>query len=304
MVPCDGQKLNLRPSELVALGDLVRRGLVEFSGCEVIFNVNGAKVHVPISEVMASNGGLAAIRKAILHGWLFRDDRWSKDGVSFVHMHEEILGTFDDEEYSFLEVNNRPVIDVGAYIGDTALYFVKKGASKVIAVEPSPGAFKELTDDIIKINGAQAKVVAVNAAIAEAGPVPISKDAADVKGARVRWVGRSKVERKDDTLTSVKAMGLYEVVKLYGVDNAALKADCEGCEYHIAMREPEALSGFEEIGLEYHAFNSGIPVSELIRALSNAGFVCERANDWVYLKNAGSSWNSEMIGMLHCVRRR
>jgi predicted RNA methylase len=51
-----------------------------------------------------------------------------------------ILEVFAEGEYEVPEVlsglRGRDVIDVGASVGDTALYFVLNGARKVIAVEP------------------------------------------------------------------------------------------------------------------------------------------------------------------------
>ncbi|MGC9072514.1 MAG: FkbM family methyltransferase, partial [Acidilobus sp.] len=302
-VTCKGLELNLSLGEMSALGDLLKRDVAGYKDCAVTLYADGTKVTVPLREIIESKGGIATIRKAVLHGWRFMDGRWTKNGISFVHMHEEILSTFEDEEYSFLDVSGKPVIDVGAYVGDTALYFVRKGASKVIALEPSPGAFKELTDNV-KINGLDDRVVAINAAIGEPGTVPISKEASYVRSAASHWVGEPNGDRPKDISGFVKAIRLSELVKLYKVYNAVLKADCEGCEYYIAMHDPESLASFDEIGLEYHVYNTGVPVSELINAISAAGFACERVNDWVYLKNAGGSWNSEMIGELRCVKRR
>ncbi|MEM3714462.1 MAG: FkbM family methyltransferase, partial [Nitrososphaeria archaeon] len=46
------------------------------------------------------------------------------------------IETFIDEDYKFLKVSNETVIDIGANVGDTPIYFALKGAKKVIALEP------------------------------------------------------------------------------------------------------------------------------------------------------------------------
>ncbi|MGC8567465.1 MAG: FkbM family methyltransferase [Caldisphaera sp.] len=51
-----------------------------------------------------------------------------------------------------------------------------------------------------------------------------------------------------------------------------LKMDCEGCEYDIVLHEPETLERFEEISLEYHTYNTRIPLSRLIERISRVGF--------------------------------
>lgn len=52
----------------------------------------------------------------------------------------ELFGveTFLEQPYGILDVKGRDVVDVGAYIGDTALYFRLKGAKRIYAFEPYP----------------------------------------------------------------------------------------------------------------------------------------------------------------------
>jgi GT2 family glycosyltransferase len=45
------------------------------------------------------------------------------------------------KEYSFLNVVNRDVIDIGMNIGDSTIYFALNGARRVIGLEPYPYAF-------------------------------------------------------------------------------------------------------------------------------------------------------------------
>jgi methyltransferase, FkbM family len=68
------------------------------------------------------------------------------------------------DAYSVVDVRNRDVVDVGAFVGDTAVYFIKRGAHKVLAIEPHPRAFNELIRNI-RINGLQGRVVPINAAL-------------------------------------------------------------------------------------------------------------------------------------------
>jgi hypothetical protein len=42
------------------------------------------------------------------------------------------------DAYSVVDMRNRDVVDVGAFVGDTAVYFIKRGAHKVLAIEPPP----------------------------------------------------------------------------------------------------------------------------------------------------------------------
>ena len=55
---------------------------------------------------------------------------------------------FEYGDYDALNVNGRVVVDVGAFVGDSAIYFALKGAKRVIAIEPHPGAYAEMLENI------------------------------------------------------------------------------------------------------------------------------------------------------------
>ncbi|RLG62913.1 hypothetical protein DRO21_06825, partial [archaeon] len=75
-----------------------------------------------------------------------------------------IHSTFIKQVYHMLNVKNRIVIDIGAYIGDTPIYFILKGARKVIAVEPYPRHYA-LAKENIALNGLDNRVTLLNVAI-------------------------------------------------------------------------------------------------------------------------------------------
>ena len=54
----------------------------------------------------------------------------------------DIIGIFLDGVYENLPIQNKIVVDIGANIGDSAVYFALKGARKVIALEPFPKSYK------------------------------------------------------------------------------------------------------------------------------------------------------------------
>jgi len=51
----------------------------------------------------------------------------------------EALGRDDLDLYAQLPVKDKVVLDIGAYDGDTAEFFLKRGANKVICIEPDEG---------------------------------------------------------------------------------------------------------------------------------------------------------------------
>jgi len=74
------------------------------------------------------------------------------------------LKFFEYNEYDALNVNDHVVIDVGAFIGDSAIYFALKGAKKVIALEPHPGAYAEMLENI-RLNNLEDRIIPVNAGL-------------------------------------------------------------------------------------------------------------------------------------------
>jgi tRNA/tmRNA/rRNA uracil-C5-methylase (TrmA/RlmC/RlmD family) len=96
----------------------------------------------------------------------FRRNRYVHVGpVKFIRDRAMIYETFIKQMYSVVDVRGKTVIDIGAYVGDTAIYFVLRGARKVIALEPNPFAYQEMLENI-KLNGLEDKIIPVNAALA------------------------------------------------------------------------------------------------------------------------------------------
>jgi len=79
-----------------------------------------------------------------------------------------VLGDYEVPE-ALSGLKGRDVIDVGASVGDSALYFVLNGARKVIAIEPLPNVAK-CAEENLKLNGVTDEVKLINAALGS-GPV-------------------------------------------------------------------------------------------------------------------------------------
>jgi len=70
--------------------------------------------------------------------------------------------------YAKLNVVNKVVVDIGANIGDTAIFFFLHGAKSVIALEPIP-KFYELARRNLSNNCSNAKIVLLNRAAGKPG---------------------------------------------------------------------------------------------------------------------------------------
>jgi FkbM family methyltransferase len=234
-----------------------------------------------------------------------------KNSVSFTYRHKkiafafesrevlgrmlfEILEHFQDDEYGALEVLDKDVVDIGAGLGETAIYFASRGASHVYAFEPFPYAYERALLNVER-NGFGSKVTLVNNGCGGTGRM--------LKISESEESSPSSTIRNESKGRSVKVVTLSEIVETYKLDGAALKIDCEGCEYGLLLKsDDETLRHFDDIIIEYHYGPRSI-----VKRLKEAGFKVE-ANPPKYLRRyprEGTPWKEELemyMGIIHATR--
>jgi FkbM family methyltransferase len=150
------------------------------------------------------------------------------------------------EEYEELEVKGRDVIDIGACIGDTAIYFALKKSRHVYALEPFPASY-ELARKNVKLNGLGDKITMINAVVKDKhGYTRIEKgeDTSSVTHLKDFASNRGK---------KIPVLTLANLVEKYKIKDGILKIDTEGDEYKIIMSSTQkVLRRFSQIELEYH----------------------------------------------------
>jgi FkbM family methyltransferase len=153
-----------------------------------------------------------------------------------------------DPYRDFLKFANpagKKVIDVGAAFGDTAIYFLLKGASHVVAVEAFPGYYS-LAKQNIEINGFQKQCEVLLAAGGgnSGGSLIIDTGLEDMFGANMK---------QTDAGQTVPIITLQELADKYQIVDGFLKLDTEGFEYEILLNTPrEVLRRFSDMLIEYH----------------------------------------------------
>jgi FkbM family methyltransferase len=239
------------------------------------------KVRVPIEEVRL-RGSLGI---AVRNGWVYDmvGRFWLRGNVRFRHMYRSILEVFDYGEYEPLGVEGRVVVDVGAFVGDSAIYFALKGAKRVIAVEPHPGAYAEMLDNI-RLNNLEGVIVPVNAGLASK-PGKVCVGDADVSDTLVIY------HRAGDCPNTIPVVALGELISRFsiGSGDAVLKMDCEGCEFDVVLNDYEHVRLFRELIFEYHSYVVNKPVDDILRVLDR-DYKCEVRGD----KNGG---------IIQCIRK-
>ncbi len=175
-------------------------------------------------------------------------------------LHDIIFENFLGGAYNDLEVGNRIVVDIGAGVGDSAIYFVLRGAEKVIALEPYPLLYSIARRNIM-LNGVGDRVVLLNAGLGSSDQYLC----ADYEAPSGYVLFRPSRE----CAAKVRIYSLDSLVKEFTLDKAILKIDCEGCEYDVFKKEldPEILRRFDQIIIEYH--KGPEPIATILR---KAGF--------------------------------
>jgi len=179
-------------------------------------------------------------RSAVLYGWYYG-------------------GTMSLGDYCWLEVKGKRVLDVGASIGDTAVYFALRGAREVVAFEPYPFSYQFALRNM-EANGL-GNVRVINAGISgRDGTVRVTRGE-NTSG------GVLKPSNEPDAV-EVPIYSLDRVLEKYGPFDV-MKMDCEGCEYD-AILNSKRIGELRQIQIEYH-----YGPRRLVEALRDAGFEVE-----------------------------
>jgi len=158
----------------------------------------------------------------------------------------DLANIFVKNDYDFLKVEDKIIVDIGANIGDTAIYFAVKGAKKVIGLEPFHKNF-EIAEKNISCNNFTNEIKLVQAGCSsESGSVKIStEDQSNIE---------SVIKRSEEG-ENISLISLKDIIEQYQIPkDSVLKIDCEGCEYDIIENAAdETLLHFSQIQLEYHS---------------------------------------------------
>lgn len=172
------------------------------------------------------------------------------------HINGDIGGVFFREDYKWLNPKDNVVIDIGANIGDSSIYFALEDALKVIALEPYIYSYV-MAEENVEINDLKSKIELLNAGYGKDSEVIVDDKETSAKSDL----------RLADRGVKIKIYSLKTIFEKYNIKNALLKMDCEGCEYNLLDEENETLGKLSRIQIEYH-----YGYERLKEKLENAGF--------------------------------
>ena len=191
---------------------------------------------------------------------------------------------FITKDYDFLKVKGKTVIDIGAYIADTSIYFAIEGAERVIALEPYPKNY-QIAKKNIELNDLNTKIT-----LLQAGGGPEDKEIfinSDYTGVCKPVHGSSSGEK-------VSIISLSTLVNRFDIDSACLKLDCEGCEYDvISDTSADILKKFCRIQIEYH-----YGYKDICKKLKECGFKVSVSRP-IYNRNVHAEQKDMYIGYIY-----
>ncbi len=155
-----------------------------------------------------------------------------------------IYNGFVKQEYGSVDVLGRDVVDVGLTFGDSLVYFIAKGAKHVTGIEADP-AFTSLSSHNVMLNGMAGSCNVLNVFISNVDGYG-NIDFADNAG-----VSTLRHSGNGIAVNIMKPESMIKNIQLH--DNAVLKMDCEGCEYHLMATPGEMFDIFDDVILEYHS---------------------------------------------------
>jgi FkbM family methyltransferase len=193
-------------------------------------------------------------------------------------------------EHSMINVKGRDVVDVGAYLDNTAIYYaLSQKAKHVYAFEPYPYIFNTAVRSV-KANKLGKMITTYNTAVSGvSGCAQLDKNLTSFGMVDAQKSGKQK--------GGIKVISLDSVVRSLGIKHGALKVDCEGCEYSIFSHSSgKTLRSFDIIHVEYHY--GYVDIVERLRA---EGFDVTYTKPAYNFRGFGSRamLNGDIIATLH-----
>ena len=180
-------------------------------------------------------------------------------------MIETYVDALYDGDYSGMSV-----IDIGGYIGETAILFAQKGAKRIFCVEPAPDNLILLHQNVSQ-SSLQDRIVIIEAAVMSGdGRMGFYTDQAHYSAFHAAEFHEiMRVYLSDAVLIDVEAISFGRLLEYTGLEEVDLvKMDCEGAEYDILLNTPESvLRRVRRYIIEYHNGSDS-----LVKRLNSLGY--------------------------------
>jgi FkbM family methyltransferase len=182
------------------------------------------------------------------------------------------------ERYGVPAADGWTVVDVGAGIGDFAILAARGHPNtRVVAFEPFPESFALLQENL-RLNGVSNVQALPEAIGGQTGTLSL-----DLSSGEPLQFSTGGLPPPEKSLT-VRCLSLADAFERQGIRHCdLLKLDCEGAEYEILFRAPDALMGrIEHLVMEYHDGVSHLGHQDLVDFLEGKGFTVRTHRNAAY----------------------
>lgn len=243
----------------------LRNGQIKYMDLSEILDYTGRNYYMEHLKVMSESDNVTKIKYG---GKLLDFYGASKNG--------DIMEVFFNNDYRFLQPDNGIVIDIGANIGDSSIYFALNNAKMIIAIEPQPYSYNFAVQNI-NANDLNDKIILINAGYGIDSEIKVDTIISGI-GSKLITSEKGK---------NIPIYSLKTIINTYNLnDDILLKMDCEGCEYSLLSEDNNTLRKFKRIQIEYH-----YGYTKLVAKLEECGFNVKWTKP---TKRAGSESNHSM----------
>jgi FkbM family methyltransferase len=160
-----------------------------------------------------------------------------------------------------MDVKGSKVIDIGAYYGETAIYYSKLGASEIFAYEPFKSeSFILHNAELNNCTNIKSYRTAVSD---EDGFFNCDPDFENS--------GETRLYYAENPNKKLNKISLESIVNQHKIEDGCLKLDAEGSEFEIIKSAPiEILRKFKQMVIEVHNYFGDF--DEITNKLMNSGF--------------------------------
>lgn len=234
-----------------------------------IFNlIYSYLVNIP-PEIKPSKRDITVFRNFI-NDILIKKDTITVDNLTFINNNTicTVSERLTDKYNVKLNVKDKVVLDLGANICDTALYYAKDGAKKVYSYEASPTVYTVALKNL-DLNPQYKDIIELyNIAISNKDvlQLPIEEDTFSA-------VTSEYNDTSNKEIVEVNTITINEIVENLNGNVDVLKLDIEGSEFDLV--DNTDFSVFDEMLIEYHSSLTGISRNVITDKLENQGFNVE-----------------------------
>ncbi|MGD0329208.1 MAG: FkbM family methyltransferase [Nitrososphaeria archaeon] len=199
-----------------------------------------------------------------------------------------LVDIFSRKFYDYYPIKGK-IVDIGGYIGDTAVYFIKKGAEFVEVYEPNPYNF-ELMVSNIALNNATANIKPINSAISKNSGESVLHVSKFIAGLGSLYeIPANSITLNVNTISCQEALNKH-------ID--LLKMNCKGCEVDIILNCGEKLKeNIDHLIFQYTDISEN-SLSIMLEKLRDLGFTIDKVDRqyrMVYAQKLSTKKNHSVV---------